>query len=217
MTQIDIGGKVVEVDDGFLKLSPEDQGKTVDEIASQIGTENLDHPHSTIPSSVARRAVGDIGQGRAEGVQFLRGVPIAGAYADKAAAALNAAAQPIMETGLSKAPSFGERMTENERRIKAGADQYQQENPIKAGVEQFAGGTAAMAPLAASGVAARALECRDRRCRRSGARGRSDAWSRGRRRHRRSLPARRPRDRRCSTRSHRHAGGASWPAQHADS
>lgn len=157
MTQIDIGGKVVEVDDSFMKLSPDDQGKTVDEIASQIGTENLDHPHSTIPSAVARRAVSDIGQGRAEGVQMLRGVPIAGAYADKAAAALNAAAQPIMETGLSKAPTFGERMTENERRIKAGADQYQQENPIKAGVEQFAGGTAAMAPLAASGVAARAL------------------------------------------------------------
>lgn len=100
----------------------------------------------------------DIGQGRAEGVQFLRGVPVAGAYADKAAAALNAAASPFISTpGMSNAPTFSERMTENERRIKIGADKYAEDHPVAAGVEQFAGGTAAMAPLAATAAGARAL------------------------------------------------------------
>lgn len=152
MTQLNIAGKVVQVDDSFLKLSPEDQGKTVDEIAGQIGVDKAPDPAAEHAASIK-----DVGQGRAEGVQMLRGVPIAGAYADKAAAALNAAAQPIMETGLSKAPTFAARMAENQQRIKAGADAYEAENPIKAGVEQMTGGTAAMAPLAASGVAARAL------------------------------------------------------------
>jgi hypothetical protein len=100
----------------------------------------------------------DIGQGRAEGVNFLRGVPIAGAYADKAAAALNAAASPLISTpGMSSAPTFGERMSENEKRIKAGADKYAEEHPVAAGIEQFAGGTAAMGPLAATATGARAL------------------------------------------------------------
>jgi len=159
VTRLNIAGKLVDVDDSFLKLSQEDQGKTVDEIAGQIGTEGMDGPHGQIPNAVAARAtaIKDIGQGRAEGVQMLRGVPIAGAYADKATAALNAAAEPLFDTGLSKAKTFGERMAENERRVKSGANAYQEENPIKAGIEQLAGGTAAVAPLGASGVAARAL------------------------------------------------------------
>lgn len=100
----------------------------------------------------------DIGQSRAEGVQLLRGVPIAGAYADKAAAALNAAATPFISTpGMSSAPTFSERMAENERRIKIGADKYAEEHPVAAGIEQFAGGTAATAPIAATALGARAL------------------------------------------------------------
>lgn len=100
----------------------------------------------------------DIGQGRAEGVQMLRGIPVLGAYADKAAAALNAAAQPFTSTpGMSDAPTFSERMAENERRIKIGADKYAEEHPIAAGIQQFVGGTAAMGPVAATGAGARAL------------------------------------------------------------
>ncbi|MBR0685309.1 hypothetical protein JQ594_05240 [Bradyrhizobium manausense] len=100
----------------------------------------------------------DIGQGRAEGVQLLRGIPVLGAYADKAAAALNAAATPFTSTpGMSNAPTFKERMVENERRIKIGADKYAEEHPVAAGIEQFAGGTAATAPLAATALGARAL------------------------------------------------------------
>lgn len=145
MAKLNIEGQSVEVDDSFLQLSPEDQEKAVTEIATHIGAKPKEPGYSKV------------GQGRAEGVQFLRGIPIAGAYADKATAALNAAAEPVMSTGLSKAPSFGERMSENERLIKEGADAYAREKPIAAAAEQFAGGTAALAPLAASQVAARAL------------------------------------------------------------
>lgn len=89
----------------------------------------------------------DIGQGRAEGVQLLRGIPVLGAYADKAAAALNAAATPFTSTpGMSSAPTFKKRMAENERRIKIGADRYAEEHPVAAGIEQFAGGAACGSP-----------------------------------------------------------------------
>ena len=61
----------------------------------------------------------DIGENRMSAIAALRGLPVAGAFVDKGAAALNAAAQPVTETGLSHAPSFGQRMTENEAKIKA--------------------------------------------------------------------------------------------------
>lgn len=125
------------------------------------GTTVLD-PHAFdnlwLSESKDRDKPNDIGDNRAVGVNFLRGIPVAGAYADKAAAALNAAAQPLMSTpGMSDAPTFSERMTENQRRIKAGTDKWADEHPVEAGVGQFAGGTAAMAPVAATAMGARAL------------------------------------------------------------
>lgn len=38
MAKIEIAGKVVEVEDSFLELSPEEQGEVVDEIAQSLGT-----------------------------------------------------------------------------------------------------------------------------------------------------------------------------------
>lgn len=151
MTIIEVEGKQVDVGDDFLKLAPEHQQATVQQIAMQISGGKSSGSATPKPSFT------DIGQGRAEGVNMLRGVPIAGAYADKAAAALNAAVQPVMETGLSNAPDFSERMAENQRRITEGTDAYGREKPIAAMAQQFAGGTAALAPLAASSVAAKAL------------------------------------------------------------
>ena len=37
MTRLNIAGQLVDIDDGFLKLSPEDQNATVDDIARQLG------------------------------------------------------------------------------------------------------------------------------------------------------------------------------------
>lgn len=99
-----------------------------------------------------------VGDSRAAGVNFLRGVPIAGAYADKATAALNAVAQPYVDTpGMSKKGTYKERYEENLKRVKSGVDKWSAEHPIESGVDQFLGGTAALGPVAATGTGARAL------------------------------------------------------------
>jgi hypothetical protein len=100
----------------------------------------------------------EIGNGRAVGVSFLRGVPIAGAYADQVTAALNAAASPFIDTpGMSKKAAFQERYEENKKRIKSGVDKWSEEHSGEAALDQFLGGTAATAPVAATSVGARAL------------------------------------------------------------
>ncbi len=142
MPTLNIEGHQVNVDDSFLKLSPEDQNATVDEIHKSLGG----------PAPAA-----DIGENRASTIAGLRGIPIGGAYVDKAAAALNAAAQPFTETGLSHAGTFGERMAENEPKIKSAVDAYEQANPIGTTVGKLALGTAALAPVGATAMGARAL------------------------------------------------------------
>jgi hypothetical protein len=166
MTQINIGGKVVEVGDDFLKLSPEDQGKTVDEIAAQIGTQNLDHPHSTVPNEVAQKAVGlnDVVRSGAEGV------PIVGGALNKLDALTNAAISPVAEQFMKRSPediSVDEKGVPNAdfwQRYRRSLDiqnkksaEMAAQHPVVDTAAKLATGTAAMAPLAASGVAARAL------------------------------------------------------------
>lgn len=100
----------------------------------------------------------DIGVNRAGAVNVLRGIPVIGGYADNAAAALNAAATPLTSTpGMSEAPTFSERYAEDLKRIKAGTDKFEKDRPVESMVGQFAGGTAAMGPLAATATGARAL------------------------------------------------------------
>lgn len=91
-------------------------------------------------------AAPDLGDNRASMLSALRGIPIAGAYADKGAAMLNAAAQPLLETGLSHAPTYDERVAENETRLKAGTDKFEHANPIGTTIGKMAIGSAAMLP-----------------------------------------------------------------------
>jgi hypothetical protein len=73
----------------------------------------------------------DIGRGRESMVSALRGIPIAGAYADKGAAAFNAAASGLgVDTGLSNADNFSDRMAENEKTIGRSTDAFEKANPI---------------------------------------------------------------------------------------
>src|SRR5579859_6078064 len=99
----------------------------------------------------------DIGENRMSAIAALRGIPVAGAYVDKATAALNAAAQPLTETGLSHAGTFSERMAENEGKIKGAVDQYEASHPIGTTAGKVALGTAALAPLGAVAPVARAV------------------------------------------------------------
>lgn len=102
------------------------------------------------PAEPAAPAAPDIGENRESTVAALRGIPIAGAYVDKGVAALNAAAQPLLETGLSHADTFGERMAENEKKVKAATNAYEASHPIGTTVGKVALGTAAMVPVMAA-------------------------------------------------------------------
>jgi hypothetical protein len=102
---------------------------------------------------------------RASTIAALRGIPLAGAYVDKGAAAT----QPWRETGLSHAGTFAERTAENENTIKAATDQYEKDHPIGTHVGKFAIGAGARLPCSARRLSAprlsasRAMRC----CRRS--------------------------------------------------
>jgi hypothetical protein len=86
-----------------------------------------------------------------------RGIPIAGAYADKVTAALNAAAQPLTETGPSHAPTFSERMGRERTENQSRTDAYEVSRPVGTAIAKFALGSAPFLAAAPSAVAARAL------------------------------------------------------------
>jgi hypothetical protein len=94
VTVLNISGQHVTVDDSFLKLSPDEQQKTVDEIASSF---TPDAPVSV--NSVGR--------------SFATGVPIIGGLLNKADAATNAALAPVLNPLFDEKDqlkgSFGER------------------------------------------------------------------------------------------------------------
>jgi hypothetical protein len=98
-----------------------------------------------------------IGDDRAATVAGLRGIPLAGAYVDKGTAMLNAAAQPFLETGLSHADNYADRVAENEKTIKSSADKYESDHPIETGIGKTIVGAGALAPLGATALGARAM------------------------------------------------------------
>lgn len=100
----------------------------------------------------------NIGENRASAVSALRGIPILGAYTDKAAAALNAGLQPIIGSpGMSQAPTYSERYNENLPRITSGGNEFEQQHPIASTLGQVATGVGALAPVGATVLGARAL------------------------------------------------------------
>lgn len=144
MARLEIEGQTIEVDDSFLQMSRDEQNATVQQIASQLKVK---------PAKERTLSGGDIAS-----VNVLRGIPIVGAYGDNIAAGLEAAFQPVLQgPKMSKAPTLRERYEENKKIITPDVDDYNRENPIKAGGAQLAGGVISMAPLGASAVVARAL------------------------------------------------------------
>ena len=100
---------------------------------------------------------GSIGDDRAATVAGLRGIPLLGAYVDKGTAMLNAAAQPFMESGLSHADNYSDRVAENEKTIKSATDKYENDHPIETGIGKTFVGAGALAPLGATALGARAM------------------------------------------------------------
>jgi hypothetical protein len=86
----------------------------------------------------------------------LRGVPLLGAYVPQAEAAIRAAAQPITGVGAPGA-TWRERYEANLPLQEAQYAQAERESPVTSAALQMAGGTAALAPVGATALGARAL------------------------------------------------------------
>lgn len=84
------------------------------------------------------------------------GVPIVGALADKASAAVSAAAHPLTGVG-SDGANFGERYAKNLEQERAASKAFEAEHPIESGVSKAVGGALALAPLGATATGAKML------------------------------------------------------------
>lgn len=86
----------------------------------------------------------------------LRGVPVLGAYVPQAEAAIRAAAQPLTGVGQPGA-TYAERYAANLPQRQADYARAEAESPITSEALKFGGGAAALAPLGATALGARAL------------------------------------------------------------
>lgn len=92
----------------------------------------------------------------AAGTQFVKGIPIAGAYAEKAGAGLSALANPLTGAG-APGETVSERYAKNLPLQQELAQDFEREHPIASTATQMLGGVAATGGLGASGVAGRTL------------------------------------------------------------
>lgn len=86
----------------------------------------------------------------------LRGVPILGAYVPQAEAAIRATAQPLTGVGEPGA-TWSERYAANLPKRQAEYTQAEQESPVLSEALKIGGGMAALAPIGATALGARAL------------------------------------------------------------
>jgi hypothetical protein len=172
MPTLNIGTKSVQVDDGFLKLSPEQQNATVDEIAKSIGpaawgaipVESSD-PTSWGAVPVAQPQPNPKAPSMTEGVgrSFAEGVPILGGLANKLDAATNAALAPIADRFLpdsfEKLPeaTFGERYQHALDIQNRKSKTFETEHPVASTAAGITGGIASTLPLAATTTGAKLL------------------------------------------------------------
>lgn len=145
MTVLNIEGRKVQVDDSFLKLSPEQQNAQVEEIARSL---NLSAPAGE-PPTTPDNEISTTNVARAAA----RGVPVLGGLADKANAAINATLAPIIDPllpdqGYEKLPgeTWGQRYDQalgiEKRRDKA----FDEANPVTSTAAQIAGGVGGSIP-----------------------------------------------------------------------
>ncbi|WP_316219380.1 hypothetical protein [Bradyrhizobium sp. SZCCHNR2026] len=142
MAQLTIGDKTISIDDGFLKLSPEQQNATVQEIAGQIGAGAAPAPAPVTANSVARAAA--------------TGVPIIGGALNKLDAATNAALAPMLnrffapEDQLPEA-TFSERYAHSLRDQEGADKRFAADHPVIDTGAQIAGNIGSMVvPMSAA-------------------------------------------------------------------
>lgn len=126
MAELTIGDKTVTVGDEFLKLSPDQQNATVAHIAGQIGAQPAGPSASGDDVSALAAA---------------RGLPIVGAYTDKAAAALRSLVN-------------GGTVADNQKQIATDVDAYENAHPLESAVGKTVIGSLPMVPAMAAAPAA---------------------------------------------------------------
>ncbi len=139
MPTLKIGDKSVQVGDDFLKMSPEQQNATVEEISSSLGAPSNDPSTAISADNVVRSAT--------------HGIPILGGAMDNFAATMDAATQPVLGRG-SNAPSYAERKAANLATETAHSKDFDAAHPIVSTGAELAGGAAAALPVMAAAPAA---------------------------------------------------------------
>src|SRR5258708_13184744 len=150
MAVLTIGDKHVQVDDTFLKLSPEQQQSQVEEIAKSIGAQG--NSEGNLSATNVARAAG-------------RGVPIVGGALNSLEAATNAVLAPVVEPFLTPSPSdisrHGETIAQRYAKSKALQDAkdaaFEAQHPVISTGAELGGGVAATLPLAATATGAKLL------------------------------------------------------------
>lgn len=145
MAQLTIGDKTISIDDAFLKLSPEQQNATVQEIAGQIGAKA---PAAPLPVT-ANEVLGAAAEG----------VPILGGMRNQVNAAVNATLAPLVEPYLTPSENdisrhgetWGERYAKSKQMLDEHNRQFGEQHPYVNTGAQIAGGIASMAgPVSAA-------------------------------------------------------------------
>jgi hypothetical protein len=134
---LNIEGRHVTVDDSFLKLSPADQQATVDDIASSLSQRSDPVTSNDVVRSAAT------------------GVPILGGLLNKADAATNAFAAPLLNPLFDpkdqlQGDTFSDRYAKSLAMQEGQDARFAQQHPVVDTAAKIAGGTAAMVPAVAA-------------------------------------------------------------------
>lgn len=150
MPTLTIGDKSVSVGDDFLKLSPEQQNATVEEISKSLGAT------ASVPAPAAYDR-NDPRFANQTPAAALRGVPLLGAGVNRLGSMISAAAHPLTGVGSDKA-TFAERTAENLAQTDAAQADFEKEHPVVDAIAGGLGGTLALGGTAGlSGTVAKGL------------------------------------------------------------
>jgi hypothetical protein len=153
MPVLNIQGQQVQVDDSFLKLSPEDQNRTVDEIAGSLKGGQAQPQQPAQPAPTADATASDVVR------SLSSGVPVVGGTLNKLDAATNALIAPVLnrfydDKNQLQGSTFGERYSNSLKELTDREAQFAQQHPVLDTAAKITGGVAGTAPLIAAAPAA---------------------------------------------------------------
>jgi hypothetical protein len=146
MPLLNIEGRKVRVDDSFLEMSPDQQHAKVDDIAKKL---------KLTPSGEAPGMVEGVGRAA------VRGMPIIGALASKANAAIDAGLAPFVDPATPDqkltGETFGQRYNQAMDIGKGKDEAFHQQHPYVDTAAEIAGGIASTGAVGATATGAKVL------------------------------------------------------------